>query len=311
MFDILPNTLLQAFTFGIAAIGLAIAFRVIRYPDLTADGSFMLGSTVLAFVLASGSNWAWAVGLAMFAGAAAGLTTALLNACFGVSRLLSGILTAMMAYSISFRLLGGRSNVGLPGELTLFGGAPSFQLPLPFSGGTAILAVAAIFAAGVALASRQLLRSELGLLLRTVGANPGLLADLGRSPNMYRAIGLAIANGLVGLSGALVSTQQGFVDINLGVGVVVTLVAALVLGEEVLNLFGPEQRTRMSKRTVAPVLGTAIYFLAYLLILKASIQGWLPVLVEPTDLRLLSAVLVVLVVVFRRYRPGREEILPL
>jgi putative ABC transport system permease protein len=305
MLDILPNVLLQAMTFGIAAIGVAIAFRVIRYPDLTADGSFMLGSTVFASATSVTGDWIASLALSVFAGAAAGLVTALLNTWFGVSRLLSGILTTMIAYSVAFRLLGGRSNVGLAVDSTMF--AP----PQGWSASLFALAVAALFAVAVVVAVQQLLKSELGLLLRATGGNPGLVQDLGRSPAVYRAIGLAVANGFVGLAGALVSAQQGFVDINLGVGVVITLVAALVLGEELFNRFGAERRAGFAKRAIAPVVGAATYFLLYLLILRASIQGWIPISVEPTDLKLLSAILVVLVVALRRTPSGREEILPL
>lgn len=311
MLDILPNSLLQAFTFGVAAIGVAIAFRVIRYPDLTADGSFMLGSTVFASVTSLTGDWAWALALSLLAGASAGLFTSLLNTWFGVSRLLSGILTTMVAYSLAFRLLGGRSNVGLAPGAGVFAIPLEFSMASPISPNLFTLAVAGLFALGVMLVVRQLLKSELGLLLRATGANPGLVVDLGRSPAVYRAIGLAVANGLVGLAGALVSAQQGFVDINLGVGVVITLVAALVLGEELFRLFGAERRAKLALRSVAPVFGAAVYFLLYLLILKASIQGWLPVSVQPTDLKLLSAVLVVLVVALRRNRLSREELLPL
>lgn len=293
MLDLFSNTLLQALTFGVGAVGIAIAFRVARYPDLTADGSFMLGSSVFAYAAPLTGFWP-AFAISMLSGAAAGAATSMLNSWCGVSRLLSGILTTMIAYSLAFRFLGGHPNIGLPEE------TPSFSW-----------ALAALFAVVTIVVIRQLLNSDLGLLLRSTGSNPGLIADLGRSPFLYRALGLAVANGLVAAAAVLVSVQQGFVDINLGVGVVITLIAALVLGEELFNAFGTLQHRGQIRRAVAPFVGAAIFFLLYLLILKASIRGWIPVSVQPTDLKLLTAAVIVGVIALRRKRNPREDILPL
>jgi putative ABC transport system permease protein len=303
--ELATNVLLQALTFGIAAVGVAIAFRVIRYPDLTIDGSFMLGSSVFAATIAQSDNWVGPLVLSLVVGAAAGTLTSLLNVWFGVTRLLSGILTTMIAYSIAFRLLDGRSNIGISATNTMF--AP----PLGWSADQFAIIVAAIFALAAAVIVRHLLQSELGLVLRAVGGRPEVVQDHGRSPAIYQTIGLAAANALVGLSGALVSAQQGFTDINLGVGVVITLIAALVLGEELLGAIVPRHRAPFSKRTIAPFVGMAVYFLLYLLILRASIQGWIPIPIQPTDLKLLSALLVIAVVFLRRRTSDREEILPL
>lgn len=305
MLELASNTLIQALTFGVAGIGAAIAFRVIRYPDLTADGSFMLGSAAFSSVLTATGQWVFAVLASIIAGAGAGLVTATLNSKLGVSRLLSGILTSMIAYSVSFRLMLGRPNAGLDTNMTMFA-APGGGANEEFT-----LAVAALFALVVILVVWRLLHSELGLLLRTTGANSGLVADLGRSPATYRAIGLAIGNGLIALSAALVSAQQGFADINLGVGVIVTLIAALVLGEQTLGRIPGVARAHLATRVAGPMFGATIYFFLYLLILKASVEGWIPIAVEPTDLKLLSAALVVLVLALRRDRWDREELLPL
>jgi putative ABC transport system permease protein len=310
MLELFSNTLLQALTFGIAGVGIAVAFRVIRYPDLTADGSFMLGSTVFAFAMPVTGLWL-ALAMSMLAGASAGVVTSVLNSWFRVSRLLSGIITTMIGYSLAFRFLGGRSNVGFTQITTIFSPAPGHGLISDLAVSISSLAAPALFAFAVALLIRQMLRSELGLLLRSTGSNPRLVIDLGRSPAVYQAIGLAVANGLIGLAAALISIQQGFVDINLGVGVVITLIAALVLGEEAFNLLGIGRRDRHLKRVVGPFVGATIYFLLYLLILRGSIRGWIPVSVQPTDLKLLTAVLVVAVVALRRTRTTREEILPL
>lgn len=305
MLDLLSNALLQALTFGIAGVGIAFVFRVIRYPDLTADGSFMLGGAVFAASLANGLHWSIATLLAALSGGVAGFFTAALNSRLGVTRLLSGILTTMICYSVAFRLLNGRPSTGLSSTETMFA---------PVGGvdpGILYLLVAALFAASALLAMWQILRSELGLLLRATGANARLVADLGHSTRIYTALGLAVGNGLIAVSSTLVSSQQGFVDVNLGAGLVVTLIASLVLGEEVVHRLPNALRTRFMMRGVAPFIGAALYFFTYLLALRASLMGWIPVSIEPTDLKLLSAGLVILVVALRRRREGSEEVLPL
>ena len=118
--SIIDNTLLQGLGYGLGVLGVALAFRVVRYPDLTPDGSFLVGSTAFASMVVAGAHWSLAVLCSMTIGAAAGAVTALLHFCFGVHRLLSGILTSMACYSIGFRILDGRSNVGLNDVTTMF-----------------------------------------------------------------------------------------------------------------------------------------------------------------------------------------------
>lgn len=307
MLDLLSNALLQGMTYGIAALGLVIAFRIIRYPDLTADGSFMLGSMTFAVAATSTGTWPLAVLLSLIAGAAAGLLTSLLNTVCGVSRLLTGILTTMIAYSVAYRISGGRPNVGLSDKVTMF--SPPAGLGLDPD--TFRLAVAPLIAILVAVAVWRLLKSELGLLLRSTGGNPVLVEELNRSPATYRSVGLVGANSLIALSGALVSAQQGFADVNMGLGVIITLVAAVVIGEELLRRLSKRLSLSLAHRAVVPFAGATAYFALYLLILRASIRGWIWVRVEPTDLKMLSALLIVSIVALRRVDSRREEILPL
>lgn len=312
--DLLDNAVLQGLAYACAVLGVAIAFRVLRYPDLTADGSFLLGSTVFVALLTAGWHWTAAMAGAILAGGAAGALTALLNAG-GVSRLLSGILTSMMCYSVAFRVLADRPNVGTADFATLFTGAENIDRAL----GTSRLGlhpVALCISAGTAglvlLAVILLLRSDFGLILRTTGANEALVEDLGRRPALYRFFGLLIANSLVALSGTLVVARQGFADINMGIGVIITFVAALVLGEELMRRLGVDPARHLASRVLSAVMGAIVYFLCYLLILRASIRGWLPIQIKPTDLKMLSAVFVVIVYLLRRrsLRPD-TEILPL
>ena len=283
MLDLLMNAAVQASALGIGCIGVSLTFRVLRYPDLTPDGSFMIGSAVFAASVGSGMNWLLAGLCAVLGGVSAGTLTGLISEWIKVPRLLAGILSTMICYSIAFRLLGGSPNRGI--ALTLLHGWSDAQ-PMSF-----LIALAPIVV--VALAVRQLLNSELGLLLRATGANSSLVAGFGRSPRLYTMIGLGIGNGLVALAAVVISLQQQFVDLNFSVGIVITFLCAVLLGEGIYGILPASIRSKAGLRTVAPIIGCTVYFSMYLLVLRASLRDWLPFSIEPADLKLLSAVLLI------------------
>jgi putative ABC transport system permease protein len=316
--SVLDNALLQGLAYGIAVIGVAVAFRVLRYPDLTADGSFLIGAAVFGALSLGGWHWLLAAGMAVVAGAVAGGLTAVLHTKAGVNRLLSGILTAMMCYSMAFWVLSGRSNLNLAQQGTMYSWAEAVDRVSRWSGSDvhlAMIAVSAVIAAGAVALVVVLLQSEFGVVMRATGENESLVEGLGRRPSRYHTVGLMLANGLVGLAGCLVAARQGFADVNMGFGVIITLVAALVIGEEVVRLFGLTPSRSLTGRVLSGVVGACVYFLLYLVILRASILGWLPVRIQPTDLKLMSALIVIVFVVIRsRTRPRgveREEVLPI
>lgn len=296
MLDLLINAALQASAFGIGCIGASISFRVIRYPDLTADGSFMVGGALFAASIGSGMHWLLAALCAVAGGVAAGILTSIISEWIRVTRLLAGILSTMICYSIAFRLLGGSPNRGIaPGDLT------TWSSTMPGALLTALLPILLVI-----LLVRQLLRSELGLLLRATGSNSDMVAGLGRSPRLYTMIGLALGNGLVALAAVVVSLQQQFVDLNLAIGVVITLLCAVLLGEGLYRVLPEPIRSKAGARTLAPVLGCALYFAMYLLVLRASLRDWVPVSIQPADLKLLSAVLLIALAASRRGKGLRD-----
>lgn len=302
--SLILNVILQGLTYGVAVMGISIALRVLRYPDLTADGSFLLGAAVFANLLLRSIPWELALPVAMVAGGTAGIVTALLHTWLGVGRLLSGILTTMGCYSLAFRVLGGRATVGTADLRTMFSGV---TLSAPGSAQVIVSMVAVGLACACVL---WLLQSETGLILRATGDNRPLLRDTGHNPAVYEVAGLFVANALVATSGAMVCAEQGFADLGMGVGVIVTLIAALVLGEQVLPF-----RALWVRQCAAPVIGASLYYFLYLGIVRASVRGWLPVQVQPTDLKIIAAVTVVLSLVIRRSRGGLKgaygDILPL
>ena len=296
MLDLLINAVLQASALGIGCIGASLTFRVLRYPDLTPDGSFMIGSAVFAASVGSGMHWLLAVLCAVLGGVAAGILTGLISEWIKVTRLLAGILSTMICYSTAFRLLGGGPNRGIAS--TLLHGWNDTAL------GTFLIALAPIFL--VSLLVQQLLRSELGLLLRATGSNSALVAGFGRSPRLYTMIGLGIGNGLVALAAVVVSLQQQFVDLNFGVGIVITFLCAVLLGEGIYGILPASLRSKAGLRSLAPVVGCAVYFSMYLLVLRASLRDWLPFSIEPADLKLLSAVLLIALAASRQGKGLRD-----
>ena len=317
--SVMDNALLQGLTYGIAVLGVSIAFRALRYPDLTADGSFLLGAAVFASAIDLGWTWPFAMAAVIAVGAGCGLVTAALNSRVGVNRLLSGILTSMMCYSVAFWVLSGRSNVNVADKASVFGIAeqlesqilPDFSMLHPVTI-IELLAVSGL----VMFVVHRLLTSDLGIILRAMGDNEDLVESTGRQPKTYVMIGLAVANGAVGLSGGLVVARQGFADVNMGFGVIITFVAALVIGEELLRLLGWDPARNLKARVLSGLVGGCVYFLLYLTILRLSILGYLPIRIQPTDLKLMSAGIVV-AFVFLRYRTRRsrtiakEEFLPI
>ena len=305
------NALVQAASYGIAVLGVVLALRVLRYPDLTADGSFLLGATAFAGALTAGTGWPVAALAAVAAGCLAGLATAAIHTLVRVNKLLSGILTSMVCYSLAFRILSGRPNVSILDYRTPYAAASDadrvgrfIELGLhPLSLGLGLL-VLGVVCAGVWM----LLRSEFGLVLRATGSRPSLVERAGRRPARYVTVGLAVANGLVGLAGAAVTARQGFVDVNMGVGVIIVLIAALVLGEETLrHVWRRVGTSAIGGRVAAAVFGTLLYYLLYLGILRASLAGILPIDIRPTDLKMLSAAMVVAVILVRVRSQNIEE----
>lgn len=316
--SVLDNALLQGLGYGLAVVGLAIAFRVLKYPDLTADGSFLIGAAVFGATVTAGAGWFVATVAATGGGAAAGLVTAVIHTKAGVNRLLSGILTAMMCYSVAFWVLAGRPNVNLTDAPTMFSTVESLDATAAWNTAGVHLAtvVLSLIIASLAVACVYvLLKSEFGVVLRATGENEALVEGFGRRPQRYVTAGLVLANGLVGLAGCLIAARQGFADVNMGFGVIITLVAALVIGEEMARLIGLDPSRCLAGRAMSGVLGACVYFFLYLIILRASIVGWIPIRIQPTDLKLMSALIVVVFVVIRTHArkasDQAEEVLPI
>ena len=273
MLNILIVALLQGFEYGLVTLGVMLSFRVIRFPDLTIEGSFPLGGAITASMIAAGVAPIWGVIVSVIAGFAAGMLTGVLNTKFRISKLLSGLLVMTILFTINLRIMG-RSNIPLLYFQTIL--TPLEKL-LPKSNFPLIL-----FFFLVILASKWLvdkfLATELGLALRATGDNEQMIRSLGVNTDFTNILGLGMANALIAFSGSLVTQDQGFADISMGVGVMVTGLAAMIIGETLLR---PKS---MGWLSTAMVLGTVAYYFVISVGLRLGLA--------PTDLKLATGLMV-------------------
>ncbi|HAZ27248.1 TPA: ABC transporter permease [Candidatus Acetothermia bacterium] len=282
----------QGLIYGLMALGVYISFRVLSFPDLSVDGTFPLGAAVGATLITSGWNPYATLGVAFAAGAVGGAFTAILATKFRIQGLLAGVLTMIMLYSLNLRIMG-RPNLPLLGRPSVFRMASqAWGIPVPWAN----LVVAAAFALGAILLLDLLFRTEAGLTLRATGDNPGMVRAYGTSPERMVVSGLALANGLVALSGALAAQHMGFADVGLGVGTIVAALAAVIMGEILLR---PRS---VPWALLAVVVGSCLYRGAILLALRyGSAVGF-----TASDLRLVTALVVLGALVAPAWRLRRE-----
>lgn len=274
--------------YALMALGVLISFRILDFPDLTADGSFPLGGAVAALAIVSGINPWMACILGMFAGAAAGTVTALLNVKLGILHLLSGILVMTALYSVNLRIMGA-PNLSLLGEPTVF--APFIQ------DGNGVW-VRVLVALGVVVIAKLFLdwffSTETGLAMRATGSNTKMAQAQGINTSWMIVLGMAISNGLIALSGALFVQTQGGADVSIGIGTIVIGLAAVIIGETVLTA------KRIFWITLSVVIGAVLYKLFIQIALSS--QTLRSIGFGPQDLNLVTALLVVIVLMLPKFR---------
>lgn len=268
----------QGLIYGLMALGVYISFRVLAFPDLSVDGTFPLGAAVAATLIISGWDPFLASLVAAGAGMVAGAFTGILSTKFRIQGLLAGVLTMIMLYSINLRIMG-RPNLPLLGRPSALSTAVE-ALGLPRTWG--LVVVAALLALGIKLILDLFFHTELGSAMRATGDNPHMVQAFGVNPETMVILGLALSNGLVALSGALVAQYSGFADVGMGVGTIVAGLASVIVGEMILRPRG------VFWATGAVLLGSSLYRGAILVALRyGSVLGF-----TASDLKLLTALVV-------------------
>ena len=268
----------QGIIWGIMVLGVFITFRMLDIADLTVDGSFALGGSVAAVVSVNlGLDPLAAILLGMLAGVAAGLVTGILHSVLDIPAILAGILTQIALWSINLRIMG-KSNTPLLNVDTVF---TRLAALLGVSQAVATLIIGIVCAAVVILLMYWFFGTEIGSALRATGNNEDMCRALGIDVRVTKLIALALSNGLVGLSGALICQSQKYADINMGTGAIVIGLAAIVIGEVLGHLV---KAKAFGSRLVSVVAGSVVYFLIRALVLQLGLDA--------NDMKLLSAVIV-------------------
>lgn len=264
--------------YAVMALGVYISFRVLEFADLTVDSSFTTGGGVAAIGIINGMDPIVVTVLAFFSGMVAGLVTGLLHTKGNIDGLLAGILTQLGLYSINLRIMG-KSNLSLLREDTVFTPARDAGIVGTWWGPLALLPIAIV----VLVAIVWFLHTNVGLAMRATGDNEGMIRAFGVSTDLQKILGLSLSNGLVALSGALVAQYQGFADIGMGIGMIVAGLASVIIGQAI---FG---RLTIARAATAAALGAILY--------RLVIYGALQAGLDPNDMKLVSAVLVILALV--------------
>ena len=276
--------------FALVALGVYISFRLLRFPDLTVDGSFPLGGAVCAVMIVGGFNpWVATAG-AIFAGAAAGLLTGWLNVRLKIMDLLASILVMIGLYSVNLRIMDG-PNVPLITETTLFTLLQPDDMPDYILRPMVLLVLVVLAKLGL----DWFFATERGLAIRATGSNARMARAQGIHTGAMVLLGMAISNGLVGLAGALFVQTQGGADISMGIGTIVIGLAAVIVGESIL----PSRRIVWA--TLAVVLGAIVYRFFIAAALNSDFIG-----LKAQDLNLVTALLVTLALVLPRLKRKRN-----
>ncbi|MBM6623233.1 ABC transporter permease [Micrococcaceae bacterium RIT802] len=269
--------------YAIMALGVYVTFRILDFPDLTVDGSFTSGAAVAAIGIVNGMPALVATILAFFVGALAGVVTGLLHTKGKINGLLAGILTMIALYSINLRIMG-KANVPLLGEDTLI--SPLRQAHL--TGG--IVSVLIFFAVALALkfVLDWFLHTDVGLAMQATGDNEEMIRSFGVNTDNQKILGLALSNGLVALCGAMIAQYQGFADVGMGIGLILIGLASVIIGQAI---FGTRS---IFMATLAVIIGAVLYRVFIQLALNAGL--------DPNDMKLISAILVVIALVLPQWK---------
>ena len=260
--------------FALLAMGIFVVYRILGIPDLTIEGSFTIGAAVSAVFIINGQP-ILGLPVAAIAGAGAGIFTAFLQTKLKIQPILAGILTMTALHSVNLYVMGGRANIALLREVTIFtmlaeltGHDRAWRILLPLMVVVLTGTVLAIF-----------FHTRLGLSVRATGDNEDMVRASSINSTFTKTVGIAVGNAIAALCGGLIAQYQGFADINMGVGMVVVALASLIIGEAI---FG---RRTVIWNICAVAAGAVIYriMLAFALSLR----------VNPANLRAISAVIVV------------------
>lgn len=310
MLAVIFGSIESGIIFAIMALGVYLSFRVLDFPDLTVDGSFVTGAAVAATMIVHGYNPFYATLIATFSGMLAGFATGILHTKGKINPLLSGILVMIALYSINLRIMG-KPNVPLLIDKTVFTHIANFWESLGIDNALnaglsiiglnqysprtwAVLVCMSIFTIIIKFMLDRFLKSELGLALRATGNNKTMIRSFSANTDRLTMLGLGISNGLVALSGALIAQYGSFADVGMGLGMIIIGLASVIIGEA---LFGTKT---IARTTLAVIGGSIIYRLVVALSLRVEF-------LDTGDMKLITALLVICALVVPKLIESQRE----
>ena len=283
LFTALPGAAAQGLIWGIMAIGVYITFRILYIADLTVDGTLCTGGAVCIMMMLSGHNVWISMLAATGAGLLAGLATGIFHTFMGIPAILAGILTQLSLYSVNLKIMG-KANQAI--NVDKFNLLVSLRRVKGVSLTQNTLFIVAIMIVILIAILYWFFGTELGCSLRATGCNPSMSRAQGINTDRNKVLALMLSNGLVALSGALLTQYQGFADINMGRGSIVIGLAAVIIGEAIFSRIF----RNFALKLLSVVFGSILYYLVLQVVIWMGID---------TDLlKMLSALVVALFLAF-------------
>ncbi|NLW21853.1 MAG: ABC transporter permease [Tissierellia bacterium] len=265
MNSLIITSIEQGLIFAILAMGVVISYKILNMADLSVEGTFPFGAFLFAKFISMGMNPIVSTLMAFCIGTLAGLLTSVLFTKIRIKPLLAGILTMTILYSVNLKI-NGKSNI------------PLFSYDSVFNLGNALV-VLVIIVLIIKIILDLFLKTETGYLLIATGDNESLVRSLGKNSNMYKTMGLMLANGLVALSGALMAQMQGFADITMGSSIIVVALASIIIGDTIMK------NSHKIENTTRAILGAIIYKIIGGIAIDLGL--------DPQDLKAISAIIVI------------------
>lgn len=272
----------QGMIYAVMALGMYITYKILDFPDMTVDGSFPLGASLSAVLISQGMNPYLTLLLSFAAGLVAGTITGLIHVKLKVRDILASIIMMTALYSVNLRIAG-KANLPIYNCDNIYNNRVMDRIFAGVLAPCKNLIVIAVIVLLVKCVLDWYLKTKSGYLLKAVGDNETLVTSMGIDKGKIKILGLAIANGLVSLSGSMFAQQQRFFDASMGVGTAVIGLASVIIGTA---LFGQISDFGFS---ISVILGSILY--------KGCVAAAIRIGLQSTDLKLVTAVLFLLILV--------------
>ena len=310
MFNAIFGSFEAGVIYALMALGVYLSFRILDFPDMTVDGSFVTGASVAAILIVGGTDPFVATLIALIVGFIAGCITGLLHTKGKINPLLAGILMQIALYSINLRIMG-KSNVPLLQEETVITKLTAFWQSLKIDDALnslfqsiglgefvpktwGILIIMLLLAYIVKKGIDFFLKTDIGLAIRATGDNETMISSFSANTDFLKILGLGLSNAIVAFSGALIAQYNGFSDVGMGIGMIVIGLASVIIGEAV---FGAK---KIARATLAVIGGAILYRLIVTLALRVEF-------LETGDMKLITAIIVIIALVLPKINDSRKE----